>query len=47
MKLQIKGTWEKNGATINFTDEELIFVHHDLGKVGDLEHDYYIPNDSD
>ena len=47
--LQIKGTWEKNGATINFTDEELIFaaMHHDLGKVGDLEHDYYIPNDSD
>ena len=47
--LQIKGTWEKNGATINFTDEEHIFaaMHHDLGKVGDLEHDYYIPNDSD
>ena len=47
--LQIKGTWEKNGATINFTDEELIFaaMHHDLGKVGDLENDYYIPNDSD
>ena len=46
---QIKGTWEKNGATINFTDEELIFaaLHHDLGKVGDLEHDYYIPQDSD
>ena len=45
---QIKGTWEKNGATINFTDEELIFaaLHHDLGKVGDLEHDYYIPQDS-
>mgnify|MGYP001448597298 FL=1 len=47
--LQIKGTWEKNGATINFTDEELIFaaMHHDLGKVGDLEEDYYIPQDSD
>ena len=46
---QIKGTWEKNGAIINFTDEELIFaaMHHDLGKVGDLDHDYYIPNDSD
>ena len=46
---QIKGTWEKNGATINFTDEELIFaaMHHDLGKVGDLEEDYYIPQDSD
>ena len=47
--VQLKEVWEKNGATINFTDEELIFaaMHHDLGKVGDLEHDYYIPQDSD
>ena len=47
--LQLKGLWEKNEAMINFTDEELVFaaIHHDLGKVGDLEHDYYIPQDSD
>ena len=47
--LQIKQLWEKNGATINFTDEELVFaaLHHDLGKVGDLAEDYYTPNDSD
>ena len=47
--LQIKEVWEKNGAMINFTDEELVFaaMHHDLGKVGDLEHDYYIPQDSE
>ena len=47
--LQIKELWEKNGATINFTDEELIFaaLHHDLGKVGDLDKDYYIPQDSE
>jgi len=47
--LQLKEVWEKNGANINFTDEELVFaaMHHDLGKVGDLEHDYYIPNKSD
>ena len=47
--LQLKGVWEKNGADINFTDEELVFaaMHHDLGKVGDLEHDYYIPQTSD
>ena len=46
---QLKGVWEGNGATINFTDEELIFaaMHHDLGKVGDLEHDYYVPNESE
>ena len=47
--LEIKQLWEKNGAMINFTDEELVFaaMHHDLGKVGDLEHDYYIPQTSD
>ena len=47
--LQIKQLWEKNGATINFTDEELVFaaLHHDLGKIGDLAEEYYTPNDSD
>ena len=42
--VQLKEVWEKNGATINFTDEELIFaaMHHDLGKVGDMEKDYYV-----
>jgi len=47
--LELKKLWEKNGAMINFTDEELVFaaMHHDLGKVGDLEHDYYIPQTSD
>ena len=45
----VKKLWEEKGAEINFTDEELIFaaLHHDLGKVGGLEHDYYIPNESD
>ena len=47
--LQLKEVWEKNGANINFTDEELVFaaMHHDLGKVGDLDEDYYIPNESE
>jgi hypothetical protein len=47
--LQIKKMWESNGAMINFTDEELIFaaMHHDLGKVGNLNQDYYIPQDSE
>ena len=33
----------------SFTKEEMIFaaLDHDLGKVGDLNEDYYIPNDSD
>ena len=47
--LQLKEVWTNNGAEINFTDEELVFaaMHHDLGKVGDLEHDYYIPQTSE
>ena len=41
--------WAEMGAHINYTKEELIFsaMHHDLGKVGDLEHDYYIPQKSE
>ena len=47
--LDIKELWEKNDGMINFTDEELVFaaMHHDLGKVGDLDNDYYIPQTSD
>ncbi len=47
--LEIKQLWANNGADINFTDEELVFaaMHHDFGKVGDLNHDYYIPNESE
>ena len=49
ISIQIKKMWESNGAMINFTDEELIFaaMHHDLGKVGDLNQDYYTPQDSE
>ena len=47
--LQLKKVWEDNDAKINFTDEELVFaaMHHDLGKVGDLDNEYYIPQTSD
>ena len=47
--IQLKELWKSNGAEINFTDEELIFaaMHHDLGKVGNLNQDYYIPQDSE
>jgi hypothetical protein len=49
LALKINKMWKENGASINYTDEELVFaaIHHDLGKVGDLEEDYYIPNESD
>ena len=42
--------WKDNGAYVDdYTEEELIFaaIHHDLGKVGDLEQDHYIPNPSE
>ena len=42
--------WKENGAYVDdYTEEELVFaaLHHDLGKVGDLENDNYLPNDSE
>ena len=47
---QIKKLWKDAGATIDFTDEELVFaaMHHDLGKVGDeLGNEFYTPNESE
>ena len=34
--------YEEVGGVVDFTLEELVFsaLHHDLGKVGDLEHEY-------
>ena len=47
--LKITNLWQASGATINFTTEEVIFaaMHHDLGKVGDMNKDYYVPQDSE
>jgi hypothetical protein len=48
--LMVYNTWKSFGAVVDdFTEEELIFsaLNHDLGKIGDLTHDYYIPNESD
>lgn len=41
--------YEEIGAVLDFTEEELVFcaLHHDLGKVGDTEHEYYIPQEDD
>ena len=46
---QLSALYEKMGGTIDFTEEELVFsaLHHDFGKLGDLDHEYYIPNDDD
>ena len=47
--VKLKKLWEDSGASIDFTDEELIFaaMHHDLGKVGDMDKDYYVPQESE
>ena len=49
LSLKVKEMWIQNGGKVDFTDEELVFsaLHHDLGKVGDLENDYYIPQDNE
>ncbi len=41
--------YQEIGAVIDFNEEELVFsaLHHDLGKVGDLDHEYYLPQDDD
>jgi hypothetical protein len=42
--------WKDNGAYVDdYTEEELIFaaMHHDLGKVGDMDNDNYLPNESE
>jgi len=46
---KMSDTYEAAGGHKNWTDEELVFsaLHHDLGKVGDLEHEYYIPQESE
>ena len=46
---RLKELWSTFGCDIGFTDEELIFacLFHDLGKVGDLDNDFYIPQTSE
>ena len=43
--LKTKALWEEMGATIDFTDEELVFsaLNHDLGKIGYIGQPNYIP----
>lgn len=43
---QLYNLWKGMGADVSgYTQEELVFaaLNHDLGKVGDLENDYYVP----
>lgn len=47
--IQVRDLWFRMGATINFTQEELVFaaLNHDLGKLGMFGKPRYIPNDSE
>lgn len=42
--LKTKALWEEMGASIDFTDEELVFsaLNHDLGKIGEVGNPYYL-----
>jgi hypothetical protein len=47
--IKLHGIWtELNAGTSLYNLNELVFaaINHDLGKVGSLEEEYYIPNDS-
>ena len=44
------GSWDEMGADMSgYTFEELMFcaLNHDLGKVGDIDNEYYVPNPSE
>lgn len=47
--LEFTRVLKKMGGTINFTKEEVIFaaLHHDLGKLGDMDKPLYEPETSD
>lgn len=47
--LKFAGIWRELGVNVNYSDEEIVFaaLNHDLGKVGNEDHPYYIPNPSD
>jgi len=49
LSLQTLQMWKDAGSPINASDEEIVFtaLNHDLGKYGNDDEPYYIPNPSD
>jgi len=47
--MKVAKTYKEIGGTLNFTKQELTFaaLHHDLGKLGDIDSPYYIDQESD
>jgi hypothetical protein len=46
---KLQSLWVECGHVVNYKLEELLFcaLNHDLGKVGDIEQEYYVPNESE
>ena len=47
--MKLKKLFEDGAGSIDFTDEEIVFaaMHHDLGKLGNGKHPYYLPQQDD
>lgn len=47
--LELDEVWKNFGVASTYSTEELVFaaVNHDLGKIGDAEHPYYLKNTSE
>lgn len=47
--VNVNELWKSSGAVNTHTDEELIFalLNHDLGKIGEGDQPYYVPNPSE
>ena len=45
---KVASLFKHNQGVIDFSEEEMVFtaMHHDLGKLGDKQFSYYMPNDS-
>lgn len=46
---KLKAVWEEVGCDIDFAEENLVFaaLFHDLGKVGTMDADYFIPQEDE
>ena len=47
--MDMAAVWEKYSESIDYTKEEitLIALFHDLGKIGDITEEFYLPQDND
>jgi hypothetical protein len=45
---KLNKVWQEMGVNLTYSDEELVFslLNHDIGKMGDENYPYYVPNPS-